>query len=96
MDTIESYMTSAPSGYVGRTAVIVGVTLVAAGGVIGAGGLGISGIAVAKSVRDWLRAHRQHPAGAVIARHKPGHARAVSATGNGTSKKVMASTSAGL
>ncbi len=89
MDGTQPSMTGAQGGYLSPRAMIVGLTLLTAGGVIGAWGMGISAIATARSFRRWLRA--QQMTGATS--HKPIQAKAAPATGGNGSKRDMATSS---
>lgn len=69
MDSTQPHAAGAQGGYMSPKAMVVGLTLLTAGSVIGAWGAGISGMALARSFRRWLSSQQQLPATA-IARHK--------------------------
>jgi len=89
MDGTQPSTAGAQGGYLSPKAMIVGLTLLTAGGVIGAWGVGISATAMARSFRRWLRA--QQMTGATS--HKPVQAKAAPATGGNGSKRDMATSS---
>jgi hypothetical protein len=92
MDSTQPGTGSVPGGYLSSKAMIVGLALLTAGGVMGAWGLGISGTAIARNFRRWLMA-QQKPAGG-FARQKAAQAKAASAVGGNGWKKEMATPSA--
>jgi len=71
--------------------VIAGLAVLTVGGVIGAWGLGISGTAIARNFRRWLRAQQQPVVG--FARKRTVPAKAATAVGGNGRKKEMATSS---
>jgi hypothetical protein len=72
-------MTDIPASSATSKAMIVGLALVATGGLIGLCGAGISGMAMVNAIRRWVRA-QQEPPSAVVKR-KMSQAKAAAAAG---------------
>ncbi len=92
MDSTQPRTGSVPSGYLNSRAVIAGLAVLTVGGVIGAWGLGISGTAIARNFRRWLRAQQQQPV-VGFARKRTVPAKAATAVGGNGRKKEMATSS---
>lgn len=76
MPTSQSAMTdvSVRASLTNSKALIVGFSLVAAGGLIGLAGAGVSGVALAVAARRWLQTQEEPPS--VVVRRKLAQARA--------------------
>lgn len=86
MDSTEPDMAAAGNGYLNSKAVIVGLAFMTVGGVMGAWGMGMSGRAMLRSLRRWLRAQQLEGA---IAEPKTVPARAASPAGGTALRKEM-------
>ena len=58
MDSTQPGMAAVEGGYLNSKAMIVGLAFVTVGGVIGAWGLGVSGAAMMRGMRRWLKAEQ--------------------------------------
>ncbi len=90
MDSTQPGMAAVEGGYLNSKAMIVGLAFITVGGVIGAWGMGVSGAAIMKGMRRWLKAQQPETA---IAKPKTVPAKAASSAGGTAWPKEMATPS---
>jgi len=90
MDSTQARAEGVRSGYLNSGAMITGLAFLTVGGVIGAWGMGISGVAMMRKFRRWLSAQQQ-PVSA-IAGHRTVPAKTGTTVNGG--RKEMATQSA--
>jgi hypothetical protein len=92
MDSSQLRTGSVQGGYLNSKAMIVGLALLTAGGVLGAWGMGIGGTAMARNFRRWLNAQQQ--SASAYTRQKTVPVKAASATSSNGLRKETATSSA--
>jgi len=90
MDSTQPGMAAVDGGYLNPKAMIVGLAFITVGGVIGAWGMGISGAAMMRILRRWLKAQQPETA---ITEPKTVPAKAASSAGGTAWRKEMATPS---
>jgi hypothetical protein len=90
MDSTQPGMAAVEGGYLNSKAMIVGLACISVGGVIGAWGIGVSGAALMRSMRRWLKAQQLET---VIAKPTTVPAKAASSAGGTAWRKEMATPS---